>query len=415
MSFVGPFTYIYSIFISEFKIFLGSEIGILVLDQNSLKVYHQFLTNSRVEFIAYKSNWIYYFSNNGIYKIFINWHFDREPFLIKSNVPKPKKFGISEDYKIILDYGDYKKVYNDAGFEDNNYYGNIYWSSFDTLNFPQNYIWNYKLGNVKLNFSYEYNDYNYIGTQGLGLLIYYKGSLSIKDSVILGTFNRNYKSFTLRDNKLYILGDKGIDVLNNDFQQENFIKIDICSQDAKILKDLVFCKNNIYKIEDNDVKAIMKAIDFEKVRYIHNKYYILAFDGVFEFDGFNLEKIYNERVFDVYLKNDSIEFIKSPLVSDQFVKVTNVDNKNFLCFRFGIMQLNDSSKVFNFHVGNVNDCLYHKGFIFIATDNGILKFSLKNNDFQYIINLNGIRELLIFQDKLLALTKNLIYILPVNF
>ncbi len=413
--FIGPFTYIYSMFISEFKIFLGSKVGILVLDENTLRVQNQFLTNSKVEFIAYKSNWIYYFSNNSIYKVFIHWQFNQSPFLIKSNIPKPKKFGISDDNKIILDYGNYKKIYNDAGFEDNNYFGNVYWSSFDTLNFPQEYIWQPRKGNINLNFSYEYNDYNFVGTEGLGLRIYYRNSLSLKDSISFGTFNKEYKSFTIMENKLYILGDKGIDVLNNDFNEEDFIKIDVCSEDAKIVNNFVFCKNNIYKIEDNDVKPIMKAVNFEKVRYVNGKYYILAFDGVFEFDGFNLEKIYNEYVFDVYLENDSIKFIKKPLISDKFVKAINLNNKVYLCSRFGIKELNDSLKIFSFNLGNVNDCIYYNNFIFIATDNGLYRFSFKDKSFFRFANLNKIEEVLIFNNKLLALTKDLIYILPLNF
>lgn len=123
---------------------MGSEVGIIILDLNSYKIQNQYITNSKVDFLTYHGNWVYYFSENSIYKISLNWQLGQSPFLIKQNVQKPKKFGISEDYKIILDYGNYKKILDDAGFEENNFSGKVYWSSFDTLNFPHKSIWNFK-------------------------------------------------------------------------------------------------------------------------------------------------------------------------------------------------------------------------------------------------------------------------------
>ncbi len=414
MIILAPFTYVYSIFVKDFKIFLGTEIGILVLDASSYNVQYQYITNSRVEFITFLGSWIYYFSNNNVYKISLNWQLDRKPISVISNISKPRKFGISDDYKIILDYGSYKKIYNDVGFEVKEYYGNIYYSSFDTLNFPNNSIWDFRKRDIKLNFSYEYGDYNFVGTEGGGLRIYYRNSLSLRDSIVFGTFNRTYKSITIKDNKIYILGDKGIDILNEDFKEEDFIRLDVCTYEAEILNDFVFCKNNFYRIENNDIRPIMKAINFGKVRYLKDNYYLLAFDGVYKFDSNSLLKIFNEEVYDVYLYGDSVQFLTKTIVSDRYVRVVNVNDKVYLCSRYGIKEVSDSSKAYSFSIGNVNDCIYHNDFIFIASDNGLFRFSFKDKNFYQYPYLNNIKKLLIFENKLLAFTNSIIYVLSLS-
>ncbi len=407
MLFIAPFSYVYSIFIKDFKIFVGSEVGIVILDLNSYGIQNQYITNSKVDFITYNGNWIYYFSEGSIYKIGLNWQFGQSPFLIKQNVQKPKKFGISEDYKIILDYGNYKKILNDAGFEENNVSGKIYWSSYDTLDFPHKSIWNFKKGYIKVNFSYEYGDYNFIGTEGLGLRIYYKNSLTIKDSIIFGTFNKIYKSAYVKDDKIYIIGDKGIDIIGENLISSDFIKIDICSNEAEIIENYVFCKNNIYRIGEGQVFAIMKAVNFNKVKRLKDNFYILANEGVFKFDGQSLEKIYNDLAYDVYLKNDSLMFLKK---YDKFVKV--IDSLNYLCSRYGIENLNNN-EVYNFNLGNVNDCIFHNNEIFVASSNGLFKILLEKKEFYQYPNIRDVKKILIFKNYLLALTEKIIYLIRI--
>jgi len=405
--FIAPFTYIYSIFIKDFKIFVGSEVGILVLDLNSYKIQNQYITNSKVDFIAYNGNWIYYFSENSIYKIALNWQFGQSPFLIKQNVQKPKKFGISEDYKIILDYGNYKKIFNDAGFEENNFSGEVYWSSFDTLNFPHKTLWNFKKGYINVNFSYEYGDYNFIGTEGLGLRIYYRNSLNMKDSITIGTFNKIYKSVYIKDNKIYVLGDKGVDIIDENLNSSDFIKIDVCSNEAEIIENYVFCKNNIYRIDEGQLFAVMKAINFNKVKKLKDNFYILTNEGVFKFDGQNLEKIYNDLVYDVYLKNDSLVFLKK---YDKFVKV--IDSLNYLCSRYGIENLNNN-EVYNVNLGNVNDCVFYNNEIFVASNNGLFRVSLEKKEFYPYPNIRNVKKILIFKNHLIALTERIIYLIKI--
>ncbi|MCS7245868.1 MAG: hypothetical protein N2504_02375 [candidate division WOR-3 bacterium] len=405
---IAPFTYIYSIFVKDFKISLGSETGILVLDANNYKVIYQYITFSKVNFIAHMGNWIYYISNNSIYKIGFNWNFHQSPYLVKSNIEIPKRFGITDDYKLVLDYESYRKVLNDAGFEEDTFYSNVYWSSH-SLNFSQNGIYNVKKGFVNFTKSFEYLDYNLVGSEGLGLRIYYKNSLTLKDSISIGTFNKIFKSFTIRENKLYILGEKGIDVLDSEFNQVNFIKIDICTDIARIIDRFVFCKNNIYRIdEDDEVFKTMKAIDFQKIRFLKNKFYIVSIDGVYEFDdGFT--RLYDGRVYDIYLKDDSLAYIKQP--SDWYISVVD----SFLCSRYGIRSLNNSEVAYSFSLGNVNDCLIYGNFIYIASNSGVYRFSMKEKRFYTYSNVKDIKEILVFNNKLLALSKNLIYILPLNF
>lgn len=254
-------------------------------------------------------------------------------------------------------------------------------------------------------FSYEYGDYNFIGTEGLGLRIYYKNSLTLKDSVILGTFNKIYKSAYVKDNKIFIIGNKGIDIIDENLNNSDFIKIDVCSNEAEIIENYVFCKNNIYKIEEGQVVAIMKAVNFNKVKKLKDNFYILTNEGVFKFDGQNLDKIYNDLAYDVYLKNDSLMFLRR---YDKFVKV--IDSLNYLCSRYGIENLNNN-EVHNFNLGNVNDCLVYNNEIFVASSNGLFKILLDKKGFYQYPNIKNVKKILIFKNHLLALTEKIIYLI----
>ncbi len=395
--FILPFATVLSAFGGDFEIFVGTEGAVAIYSTSTRGVVWSHPSPGRVEHVVYYGGNIYFYSNGTIYSISRSAG-PLDPPLVLKDMPPPLRMGVSTDGLIALDYGGRIRYMDPAGFERDNHHGEITWGSSyrdgSIERYPQIknlYLYHPHLGKVTPLFLLPYRDSWLVGTDGLGLLIFSSGSLFPHDTVMAGTLNGRYTTITFMDGKLFIGGDRGIDI----YESGRFTSMALsrCNGDVKEIFSMggeyyAAACGRIYRFTpDGRSLDLTGNIGYDRIVSLHDRSFILYRGELYEFTGRAIRKLLQRWVYDVaYWRGRFYAITDRGIVSPGDTSIIELERKSWLdrniratsdgkviaiCTRFGVMLFDGKWTFFEQGMGNIYQCEKVKDEVFSISSSGV--------------------------------------------
>ncbi len=415
-----PFATVLSAFGGNFEIFIGTEGAVAIYSTSMDRVEWSHPVSGRVEHVVYSNGSIYFYSNGKLYSI-SRGSGPLDPPLSLRDVSPPLRMGVSSDGLVVLDYGSRKMYIDPAGFEKDRHSGEIEWGGSyrdgSIYRYPQIenlYLYRPSIGKVKPLFLLPYRDRWLVGTDGLGLLVFNSGSLFPSDTVLAGTFNGRYNTLRFMDGKLFIGGDRGIDI----YESGRFNSMALSGCNGQV--DEIFpmggeyyaaACGRIYRFTpDGRSVDLTGNIGYERIIPLRGRVFILYRGELYEFTGRRITRIMNRWVYDVaYWRGRFYAITDRGIISLKDSSTIELDRKSWIdrniraysdgdtiaiCSRFGIMLFDGKWTFFEQGMGNIYQCEKVKGEIFSISSSGVWTLDPKDGRWDRILpRLENVRRM----------------------
>ncbi len=415
-----PFATVLSAFGGNFEIFIGTEGALAIYSTPEGRVVWSHPARERVEHVVYSGGNIYFYSGGKLYSI-SRASGPLDPPIPLRDVSPPIRMGVSSDGLIVLDYGSHRKYLDPAGFERDNHFGDIVWGGSyrdGSLNqYPQIknlYLYHPSIGKVEPLFLLTYRDRWLVGTDGLGLLIFSSGSLFPSDTVLAGTLNGRYNTIRLLDGRLFIGGDRGIDI----YESGRFKSMTLPRCSGQV--DEIFpmggeyyaaACGRIYRFStDGRSMDITGNIGYERIIPLKGRAFILYRGELYEFTGRRITRIAQRWVYDVaYWGGKFYAITDRGILSLEDSSTIEMDRKSWLdrniraysdgrvmalCTRFGIMLYDGRWRFFEQGMGNIYQCEMAGDSIFSISSSGVWVLHTKEGRWDRILpRLRDVRRM----------------------
>ena len=415
-----PFATVLSAFGGNFEIFIGTEGAVAVYSTSMDRVVWSHPATSRVEHVVYSNGNIYFYSDGKLYSISRGAGPLDSPIPLR-DVPAPLRMGVSSDGLIVLDYGGERKYLDPAGFERDNHFGDITWGGSyrdgSLKEYPQirnMYLYHPSIGKVNPLFLLPYKDRWLVGTDGLGLLIFNSGSLFPSDTVLAGTFNGRYNTIRFMDGRLFIGGDRGIDIYESG--RFNPLALTRCSGQV----DEVFpmggeyyaaACGRIYRFStDGRSIDLTGNIGYDRIVPLKDRAFILYKGELYEFTGRAIPRLLRRWVYDVaYWKGKFYAITDRGLISIEDSSTIDLERKSWLdrniraysdgevialCTRFGVMLFDGEWRFFEQSMGNIYQCEKVGNEIFSLSSSGVWTLDITDGKWDRILaRLDDVRRM----------------------
>ncbi len=416
MKVISAFAIVNAVFGNYPYMYVATEGGILRinLNTNTLEWAYPF---RKVEHVAYSLGNVLFVSEGVLYRINDNASYHERAFNV-AFVGNVRRIGVDERGNVVLEYSGRKKALDSGGFE-RSIFGKVKYEgvkgdgSIEKNAFLKpSYIYDKHLGKVSLNFLYEYNYEWFVGTDGLGLLVYARNSSIPKRSYRFGTYNTLFSSAWKQGNYLILGGDKGIDILHGEdilsFRME-------CTPVRYVFKVgdwiYVLCDRYAYRMDlYGNAMSLANITGYLKAKLLMGEIFVIFKDRILKLiSGEELQL--RDPIDVVEYKDMPMILLKRMLVSfdgsfsitidmndwiDSRSLATNLEGRIAICTKFGIMLYDEGRWIRKaYSLGNVSRCYRYGGRLGIVSQGRFMIYDPEDSAFRQMFHdVKGIVDVL---------------------